>query len=41
MKTKVLLFATAVLFAAGVALHSGHEPKDGKCPLKTAMTAKK
>ncbi len=41
MKTKMLLIATAAILAVGVALHNGHAPKDGKCPLKAAMTAKK
>jgi hypothetical protein len=42
MKTKVLLIASAAILAVGVAkMHSGHGPKDGKCPLKAAMTTKK
>ncbi|TND10320.1 MAG: hypothetical protein FD123_568 [Bacteroidetes bacterium] len=42
MKTKVILIALGVALATGVALHLGHEvPKDGNCPLKTALSSKK
>jgi hypothetical protein len=42
MKTKIMLIAMATTLAVGAAFHVGHEPpKDGKCPLKAAITAKK
>ncbi len=41
MKTKVLLIATAAILAVGTALHIGHKPVDGKCPLRSAIAAEK
>lgn len=42
MKSKVLLIAAGAALITIVALHAGHEvPKDGNCPLKTALSDQK